>query len=317
MGTFQRIYDPEYIHFVSNRCEHQMYLLLPNERLNEIILFWLAKAKQLFGADIDIYGFIFLSNHFHLFLKDPRGQLPRFMCYFQANVAKSVNRILNRNGRFWSREYDDVIVDGEDEFFDRFSYTVLNAVKSGLVAAPSQWKGVGSFEYMMEQKPIVATGLNLTKYNDAKRHGRDADKKDFEESYSFELATPPMLQDKPAKERMAFIKELMTSAMAKYKKDRLYKPALGMKKILQQNPFDKPKKSRRAPRFKYMSFCKARRKELEGQYVYFVNLYKYAVQALYTYFESPVCRCYVELKTQFPWPEGSYPPSHHRPVGSV
>jgi hypothetical protein len=33
------------IHFITNRCEHEMFMLLPTETTNHLIRFWLAKAK--------------------------------------------------------------------------------------------------------------------------------------------------------------------------------------------------------------------------------------------------------------------------------
>ena len=316
MGTFLRIHDPFFTHFVTNRCEHELFLLIPRKEVNDIILYWFVKAHQLFGKDIEIYAFIFLSDHFHLLLRDPCGQLAKFMCYFQGNVARSLNRLHKRAGKFWSREFDDVIVDGEDEFWDRFSYTTLNAVKSGLVATPSQWKGVGSYDYLMNDKPIVATGLNLSKYNEARRHGRDAKKEDFEQRYSFNLTVPPMLRSKPLQKRVVFFKELFKGAIGKYKKDRLYKPSMGMKKVLAHSPFDRPKKVKRGPRFKFLSFCKERRKQLEKTYERIVVAYRKVVHWLFLYFEDTSgVPLFVDINFNLPWPEGTYPPCKHRPAG--
>ena len=87
----------------------------------------------LFGEGIEVYAFVFLSNHFHILVRDTKGTFAAFMWYFQGNVARAINRELERKGGFWSREYDDVIVTGDEEFLDRYAYTVGNAVKAGLV----------------------------------------------------------------------------------------------------------------------------------------------------------------------------------------
>ena len=68
------------------------------------------------------------------------------MWYFQGNVAKAINKELERKGRFWSREYDDVEVDGDNEFIDRYAYTIGNAVKAGLVDKSDEWPGWSSLE---------------------------------------------------------------------------------------------------------------------------------------------------------------------------
>jgi REP element-mobilizing transposase RayT len=317
MGTFLRIHKPEYVHFITNRCEHQMYFILPQKEINSIILAWLTKSKELYGKDIEIYGFSFLSNHFHMLLKDPKGQLAQFMCYFQSNVARAVNRHLNRSGRFWSREYDDVIVDGEDEFWKRFSYTVLNPVKSGLVATPNQWSGISSYSYLMANKKITAISFDLTAYNEAARHNRKADPKDFKREFSFKLAIPPMLKNKTQTNRLLFLKKLFQSSMSKYKKDRLYKKALGMKKVKAQSYFDHPVNSKSSPRFKFMSFNQKRKKELMKNYIQFVNSYKLLIQKLSDHFTFAETTHSITHHKKFIWPEGSYPPSSHRPAGCI
>ena len=134
------------VHFVTNRCEHEMFLLLPSKQSTEIIQCWFARALCLFGQGIEIYAFVFLGNHWHALLRDTNGTLAAFMWYFQGNVAKAINKELGRKGRFWSREYDDVIVPGEAELLDRYAYTVSNAVKAGLVDTSDEWPGWSSLE---------------------------------------------------------------------------------------------------------------------------------------------------------------------------
>jgi hypothetical protein len=39
-----RMHLKETIHFITNRCEHEMFLLLPTARITEIIQCWFARA---------------------------------------------------------------------------------------------------------------------------------------------------------------------------------------------------------------------------------------------------------------------------------
>jgi hypothetical protein len=306
-----RMHLPNAIHFITNRCEHEMFLLLPTETTKHLILFWLAKAKAKYGDGIELFGFIFLSNHFHLLLRDTKGQLAEFMGYFQANLAKSVNAELGRRGKFWAREYDDVIVDGEEEFWNRYAYVFCNPVKSGLVALPSQWRGVSSLEYAVENKSIEVTGINKSLYNDAKRFKKNVDPKEFEESYSFKLTHPDAWRYWNNNKRASTIKELLASACVEYRKNRLYKPALGMRKIMGQSPFDRPKDPAKSPRFKFFCMNRDRLKELNEAYRTFVDYYRRCLQALYSIIRSKHPRRAARIE----WPPGSYPPTLHQPIG--
>lgn len=309
---FLRYHNKEAVHFVTNRCEHEMFLLLPTKQINALILFWLAKAKTKYGSEIELFAFIFMSNHFHLLLRDTKGQLPQFMGYFQGNLAKSINILLGRKGKFWFREYDDVIVDGENEFWNRYAYTVLNPVKSGLVASAAQWQGVNSLQFQLENKAVEITGINRSEFNEAKRFGRKADPKDFQETYRFKISKSPMLQHRPRSRQIDFIKDLVKNVTNTYKKNRLYKPALGMKKILSQKPTDRPKRSTNKPRFKFFCMNRERLNELKETYKQFVGRYRECMNLLFQRTQS-VMRTNLNRTNPICWPEGSYPPTCHLP----
>ena len=117
-----RMHQQNDIHFVTNRCFQERLFMLPSHTVNHIIGYWFARAYERYGARLEFYAFIFLSNHFHFLLRDTLGTLASFMGYFQGNVAKTINEYLGRKGDFWAREYDDVLVDDEsDEDFDRYT----------------------------------------------------------------------------------------------------------------------------------------------------------------------------------------------------
>ncbi|MBN2341868.1 MAG: hypothetical protein JXR45_10270 [Deltaproteobacteria bacterium] len=102
-----------------------------------------------------------------------------------------------------------------------------------------------SLIHALKHLPITGVGINQTKYGNATRFGKKADKKDFEETYEFELAVPPMLADKSQEAQTAFLKELLKGATQKYHVTRQGRPALGMQRVLQQKFLDAPAQSGR------------------------------------------------------------------------
>ena len=304
-----RMHVKNSVHFITNRCEQEMFLLRPAAEVNRLILFWLAKAMFKYGDGIELYAFIFMSNHFHLLLKDTKGQLAQFMCYFQGNVAKSLNRHHKRRGRFWFREYDDIIVSGEEEFFNRYAYTVGNPVKSGLVASAAMWRGVSSYSYTVKNRPVEVTGINTTAYHEALRYNREADPEDFKESYTFKLTHPPAWRCWSNEKRAQVLNGLLKGAAAKYRKDRNYKKPLGIKKVMKQNPFDSPRKPARSPRFKFFCFDKERLAELQEAYQLHVMHYRSCMQILFDSGNN------LRRAAQIKWPDWSYPPTARCPAG--
>ena len=297
-----RMHLPGTVHFVTNRTEHEMLFLLPTEKITNLIQCWFARALCLYGQGLEVYAFIFLSNHFHFLVNDTHGTLAAFMWYFQSNLAKAVNRELNRKGRFWSREYDDVILDGEAEFWDRFAYIHANAVKSGLVDTAAEWVGWSSLEGTLSDGSYSFEMLNATKLHNATRRGQKVDKSKFLERWSFALTPPPSLCGKPVEERAQFIRDLMQSAEAEYRAKRENKPALGAARILKQRPTDRPKASSFRTRIKVFCLNRERRRALLNSYRKFVGTYRETFDA----FRDAASK---RRRPAVEWPDGSYPPS--------
>jgi len=166
-----RMHMPNDIHFVTNRCEQERFFMLPSKTINQIIGAWFARALCLFGDGLEIYAFVFISNHFHLLVRDTKGTLAQFMDYFQGNVARAINREIGRKGKFWAREYDDAIVAGDAEFINRYVYILCNAVKAGLVEHAAQWPGWSSLHGALTNTGYSFDLLNKTKYYNATRNG--------------------------------------------------------------------------------------------------------------------------------------------------
>lgn len=308
-----RMHHPEFVHLITNRTERGMFFMTPRTDIVHIIRYWLARAKQLYGPRIEIFGFCFLSNHFHILLRDPHGELAKFMEHFSGNVARAINRAMGRRqGAFWQREYDDQIVDGEEAFVNKLAYVMANPVKSGLVDLPSQWKGVSSLECMLNGTAFSETGLSRSEYNEATRHGRKVARRDFENTYSFKLSVPPMWRGLSHDKRREKLTDLLKSASENYRKTRKCSRAIGMKKILDQRETDAPKNFTPSPRKRFHCSRIERLKELQETLRDFVGRYR---ECLAVYFRQYFSKAKKHAATVINWPPGCYPPSCLRPVG--
>lgn len=302
-----RMHFPNAVHFVTNRTENEQFLLLPTEAVTKIMQGWFARALCKKGKGLKIYAFIFLSNHFHLLVQDTEGTLAAFMNYFEANVAKAINRELGRRGSFWAREYDDVIVDGDDAFWDRYAYTVANAVKAGLVDRAEEWIGWNSLAGARSSGEYSFEMLNLTKLHNATRRGKKVDESKYIETWSFKLETPPRHLGKSDAEKRQHLDALLESAEAKYRAARGNKPPLGVKNVLRQRPTDRPQNPSFRPRIRIFSLDRNRRDELLDSYRTFVGTYREVFQ---TYRNAAAAKSRPAVK----WPPGSYPPSCCHPT---
>ena len=156
---------------VSCRTIQSRYLLRPGPALNEIILGVLGRAQRL--DPVQICGFVFLSNHYHLLLRVPDAErLADFMEYVQSNLAREVCRLHDWKDKVWSRRYSAIVISDEEATqVDRLRYILANGCKEGLVASPRDWPGVNMIAAVLDGKPLTGTWFDRTKEYAARLRG--------------------------------------------------------------------------------------------------------------------------------------------------
>ncbi|MCP4679905.1 MAG: hypothetical protein GY854_31315, partial [Deltaproteobacteria bacterium] len=198
------------------------------------------------------------------------------MGYFQGNLAKTVNEIRGgRKGKFWAREYDDMVVDDDDNaFLNRYAYLLANPVKAGLVSKASEWIGWSSLNTALTGERFEFSSVNRTRLHNATRRNQKVNVSDFVETYGFELTVPPMWESKSQEEIAELTRELVKSAEAEYSHRRENKPALGVDRIQSQSPFERPVDPSFRPRVKFFALTRERVRELLDGYRAFVGNYR-------------------------------------------
>jgi putative transposase len=78
---------------------------------------------------IEILAYVLMSNHFHLLVKTPRGNLQEFMRHFNISYTAWYNRRHRRSGHLYQGRYHSFLID-EDNYLKEVSrYIHLNPVK--------------------------------------------------------------------------------------------------------------------------------------------------------------------------------------------
>lgn len=103
----------------------------------------MAFAAERYG--IAVHAMCVLSNHWHAVVSDPDAQLPKFLHWVHAYVAKSVNASHGRWENLWASEAASVVrLEGDEDVIDKVVYCLTNPVAAGLVAHGNKWPGVRS-----------------------------------------------------------------------------------------------------------------------------------------------------------------------------
>lgn len=304
-----RIWNPEHVYFVTNRCEQERLFMLPKHGVRKLIGTWLAKSLKEHGDGIEVYAFIFLSNHFHLLLRDTKGQLPRFMWYFQLNLAKAVNRHLKRRGHFFAREYDAAPVLTDEDFENRYAYVVTNAVKAGLLERARSGPFFSSLEMALDDRVLEFEWVDWTLLHNLTRRGRRVAKWEVTKFYRLALSVPPAWREWTAGRRRRRIEGLVEASEARYGRERRAegKGFLGSRRILEQSPMMRPKNPSFSRRVRV--FC--RDKELEAAFLAAVRTLRGLYLEALDGFRKAARK---GLRPLVEWPPRTYPPSTWTPV---
>jgi len=80
-----------------------------------------------------VHAYVLMSNHYHLALETPRGNLVEGMRWLQSTFANRFNRYRGENGHVFQGRYKALVVEGSDGLGAVAHYIHLNPVRARLV----------------------------------------------------------------------------------------------------------------------------------------------------------------------------------------
>ncbi len=282
MGRPLRFIPPDSLVEVTSRTVHGRLLLRPSRELNTIVYGILARAACRYR--VRVCAFVYLSNHAHLLLQPANAyELAGFMAYVNGNLAREAGRLHRWRERFWGRRYRAIVVsDDEDDQVARLRYILSQGCKELLVRKPEDWPGATSVHALLTGEPITGLWFDRTREYDARRRGERPSKYEFAEDESFRLAPLPVWKDLEPVEARERIHRLVREIEAETRKTlrERQRTVLGKRRILKQNPHDRPISSQRSPAPRFHAQRWEVRKCLELAYYEFRVAYRQAAEAL-------------------------------------
>ena len=87
-----------------------------------------------------LWAWVIMPNHVHILCTPCAGQsLARIMHSLKSFTSSEANKMLNRSGRFWQKEYFDRYIRNTRQFVRTVAYIENNPVKANLCAKPEDW----------------------------------------------------------------------------------------------------------------------------------------------------------------------------------
>lgn len=113
--------------------------------LQETLLKWDGKRYRLIS-------WVIMPNHGHILITpEPGYELSEIMHSIKSYTAHKANKILDRRGQFWAKEYFDRYIRDHKHFASTIKYIENNPVKARLCSSPEKWH-YGSAYFKIEQE---------------------------------------------------------------------------------------------------------------------------------------------------------------------
>ncbi len=126
MARSLRIQYPGALYYVTHRGNERKSIFGDNKDSQRFLEIF-AQSVEIY--DIRTYSFVLMSNHFHLLVETPLGNLGEFMRHFNITYTSHFNRRHKRTGPLYQGRYKSVLIE-KDAYFSLVSrYIHLNPVR--------------------------------------------------------------------------------------------------------------------------------------------------------------------------------------------
>ncbi|WP_298273064.1 transposase [Geobacter sp.] len=129
-------YPGAYYHVTSRGNEQKDIFKSRKDR--EKFLSYLESATERYGAVI--HAFCLMSNHYHLLLETPAGNLSQIMRHINGAYTTYFNVKRKRAGHLFQGRYKAILVEADEYAAELSRYIHLNPVRAGIVTQPEEYR---------------------------------------------------------------------------------------------------------------------------------------------------------------------------------
>ncbi len=143
-------YPGAFYHITSRGNERKD--IFKSARDREKFLSYLESSTERYGAVIHVY--CLMTNHYHLLLETPSGNLSQIMRHINGAYTTYFNTRRQRDGHLFQGRYKAIVVDADEYAGELSRYIHLNPVRAGMVERPEEYRW-SSYQYYigLRKKP--------------------------------------------------------------------------------------------------------------------------------------------------------------------
>lgn len=144
-----RIQYPGAWYHVMNRGLHRRRIFLEEEHYQKF-LFLLNDIHLRYK--VEIHAYCLMSNHYHLIVHTPEGNLSRAMRHLDGVYTQYFNRHINRDGPLFRGRYKSILIHAENYLLCLSRYIHLNPIEAKLCSKPENYEWSSYATYLQLKK---------------------------------------------------------------------------------------------------------------------------------------------------------------------
>jgi putative transposase len=141
-------YSGAHYHVTSRGNEHKDVFKSQKDR--EQFLLYLESAVSRYDAVIHAY--CLMSNHYHLLLETPSGNLSKIMQHINGAYTNYFNVKRKRSGHLFQGRYKGIVIEADEYAQELSRYIHLNPVRAHMVGKPEEYRWSSYLDYIGARK---------------------------------------------------------------------------------------------------------------------------------------------------------------------
>lgn len=116
---------------------------------------YLADVRAKYG--FILHAYVLMSNHFHLIVETPQGNLGKIMHHLNGSYTTYFNIKRKRSGHLFQGRYKAILVDKDSYLLELSRYLHLNPVRTKMAVKPEEYPHSSYISYVSDQKDEIVT----------------------------------------------------------------------------------------------------------------------------------------------------------------
>ncbi len=121
---------PDFPYHISARCHNGEWFELDMDTVWSIMEDYLFLIAAVYG--VQIHAFVLMSNHFHLLMTAPRGNLSAALLYFMRETSREITRLSGRINQTYGSRNHKTLLSQYLYYMNTYKYIYRNPVRAGI-----------------------------------------------------------------------------------------------------------------------------------------------------------------------------------------